>query len=46
MKVCIAKLPSGDADSNRKDVVLKALEDVYTLTPEDVINIKNDKFIL
>jgi DNA primase len=46
MNVSVAKLPAGDADSNRKDVVLSTLEQARALTPKDIIDIKNDKLLL
>jgi DNA primase len=43
MRVSIAKLPSGDADSNMKETVINTLSKATTLSTKDIIEIQEDK---
>lgn len=44
IKIAVTKLPSGDADSNRKEVVIETLNNLKELTTKDIIDIKNNQF--
>jgi len=41
MKISIAKLPSGDPDTNTKETITQVLENARTLKNEEITNIKN-----
>lgn len=46
MKISLAMLPSGDADSNRKEVVEESLLSAKTLTFDDISSIKKDTYLV